>query len=444
MGSSKLENFFHGFKKSWGTKVSGEKAAQMIDRVEIKEVFTPRRSEVNEAMYVSRPDLEEYLKQALKRDMHTLIFGESGNGKSWLYKKVLAELGLPFVVANCANASRVSSITQEIGTVIFGGGHAVKSGYEEQKGTKVNAAVAQGELSSKQKFDLTRDEPLLDAFRKLASNNPDYQRKIIVLDNLESIFNNPKLMDELADIVILLDDQRYAQCGVTFLIVGVPGGVLEYFARTKNSESVSNRIFELTKIGGFKESQVQEIVTKGFRQLQVQLTTSHIQAISSHVFNVTLGIAQRVQEYCEALAYELQKNQWQFHPDLLAKADEAWLRQGFRQSYQLIDSHLNSRETDIARRNQVIYVIGKIKTIQFDSNGVDSHIRKEFPTTIPKTNMGIGSILAELAKGGKPLIKKVADTNDYAVADPRYIMCIRIMLFKEAQSQKVLKKRFAM
>ena len=74
--------------------------------------------------------------------------------------------------------------------------------------------------------------------KQLAQFQP---KKIIVLDNLESIFSSEKLMDELADIVILLDDSRYAECNINILIVGIPNGVLHYFSQTKNVESVLNQ-----------------------------------------------------------------------------------------------------------------------------------------------------------------------------------------------------------
>jgi type IV secretory pathway VirB4 component len=57
----------------------------MNSRKTNNEVFTPRKSDVNSEMYVARPIHEKSLSRALKRDSHTLIFGESGNGKSWLY-----------------------------------------------------------------------------------------------------------------------------------------------------------------------------------------------------------------------------------------------------------------------------------------------------------------------------------------------------------------------
>ncbi|WGL17868.1 AAA family ATPase [Microbulbifer bruguierae] len=412
----------------------------MSIRKEITDVFTPRQSEVNTEMYVLRPLYEKSLGRSLKRNSHTLIFGDSGNGKSWLYKKVLKENSIPYVVANCANASRLKSITSEICSCLIEPGTVTKLGFNEEKAAEVSAYFAKGGIKHNGSYDITQEEPLLKAFKLFADTTPN--KKIIVLDNLESIFGSKDLMDELADIVILLDDERYASCNINLLIVGIPNGVLQYFNETKNLESVANRIQEVEKVTGLGSGQVMEIIKKGFDQLSINITGQSLLDLSDHVWDVTLGIAQRVHEYCECLAYEIEDNDWKYDKSLLHKTDLSWLRQGLRQSYQVIENHLNSRETAVARRNQVIFCIAKIRRHQFDSNDIDNLIRKEFPSTIPVTNMGIGSILGELTKGEKPLLNKNEKSNSYSVRDPRYLMCIRVALYKDHISEKVMKKHF--
>lgn len=413
----------------------------MSTRKEITDVFTPRQSEVNTEMYVERPLHEKSLARSLKRNSHTLLFGDSGNGKSWLYKKVLKENSIPYVVANCANASRLKSITQEICSCLIEPGTVTKLGFNEDKTAEVSAYFAKGGLSHSGSYDLSQEEPLLKAFKLFAEITSN--RKIIVLDNLESIFHSKELMDELADIVILLDDDRYSACNINFLIVGIPNGVLQYFSETKNIESVANRIQEIEKVASLDSGQVLEIIKKGFGQLSINITGQTLIELSEHVWHVTLGIAQRVHEYCECLAYEIEDNNWKYDKTLLLKSDLSWLKQGLRQSYQVIENHLNSRETSVARRNQVIYCMAKIIHHQFDSNDIDVLIRKEFPSTIPETNMGIGSILGELAKGEAPLLNKNEKSNSYSVRDPRYLMCIRLALYKDNSSEKVIKKQFS-
>ena len=99
----------------------------------ISSVFTPRNSAVNLQMYVPRLRLEQALLESIRGSMHSILFGESGNGKSWLYKKVLEQNGIPYEVANCASASRRKSVTEEIRSVLLPEGTATKTGYSEKK-----------------------------------------------------------------------------------------------------------------------------------------------------------------------------------------------------------------------------------------------------------------------------------------------------------------------
>src|SRR5260370_36867684 len=84
----------------------------------VNEVFTPRRTDVNREIYVDRVDLEKELGRTLTGSLHTIIFGESGSGKSWLYKKVLADMVAATAIANCAKALRFNSLPDEIRQVV--------------------------------------------------------------------------------------------------------------------------------------------------------------------------------------------------------------------------------------------------------------------------------------------------------------------------------------
>lgn len=382
-----------------------------MNTFKINEVFTPRSPKVNLRTYVPRLDLERALLRSVHGSMHSLLFGESGNGKSWLYKKVVEQNKIPYRVANCANASRFKSLTSALVSVLVPAGTAQKTGYSENKEASIKAVVAEGKLVHQSQYKLQLNEPLAEAFaefRQSVGRGP----AVIVLDNLESIFSNSERMEELADVVILLDDEQYAMYNIKFLVVGVPNGVLEYFAKTKNLESVSNRIEELPKVSGLTQAMVSTLIKTGFNDLlKVGLSVAYVEEISKHVHHVTMGVARRVQEYCEKLAYQIEDGRGIFRSELLQKADRDWLLLGMRQGYTVVESHLNSKRTTIARRNQVIYCIGKVKSHQIDSGKVTDKVKEEFPGTVSETNMGIGSILADLATGESPFLRKNPKTT---------------------------------
>ena len=408
----------------------------------ISEVFTPRNAEVNLRMYVPRIRLETALLDSLQGSMHTLIFGESGNGKSWLYKKVLEQSQIPYAIANCGSASRKKSLTEEISSVLITAGTAQKTGYTEKKDASISAVIASAKIEHQDQFDLQQPDPLLHALEKFSAKHP---RKmwVLVLDNLESIFSRSELMDELADIIILLDDSRFAKLKLKILIVGTPVGVLDYFSKTKNLEAVSNRIEEIPKVGSLSEAMVRTLVTRGFNdQLRFGLERLELDVIADKVHHVTLGVAQRIHEYCAKLAKIISENRERFQSDLLDKADRDWLVVGLRQSYAVVESHLNSKRTSVGRRNQVIYCIGHMQLHQFDSSEITDRIRETFPDTSANNHMGIGTILSELAAGESALLSKNPSTNEYRILDPRYLMCIRVMLWLDPDTKTVQKGNF--
>lgn len=415
-----------------------------IIRAKITDVFTPRDKDVNAEMYVERPELEKALFRSISGSLHSLLFGESGNGKSWLYKHVFSQKEIKYVVANCSNASRLKSVTEEIFNACVPSNHAEKTSFEEGKEAKANAIFAEGTLKHNVSYELKGEEKLQKAFRLLSESNGN-QLSVIVLDNLESIFDNLELLKELANIILLLDDERYGIYKIKFLIVGIPNGVLEFFSKTLNLESVANRIEELPKVRGLTVDEVNKFINLGFcTKLKVKISDNDIIKLSRHIHNVTIGVAQRVHEYCTSLAYVIEDADWIYDSKQLESADRNWLIQGLRASYTVVESHMNSKETTVGRRNQVIYAISKVTSHQFHSGNIEEIIHKEFPSTVPETNMGLGAILNELCRSEKPLIQKSGNTSSFMIKDPRYIMCIRIMLFKNKEKTRVQKISFSL
>lgn len=412
-----------------------------LSRKDVSEVFTPRNENVNTEMYIDRGAHEKNLYRSVKGSMHSFLYGESGCGKSWLYKKVFSEKNINFKAVNCANASRQDSITNEIYSKCFKPGTATKTAYKETKKAGI-AFGATGELAHEGEYEVQQSDKLLKSYESLY-NSCDKQQTIIVLDNIETISKNQKLMNELSDILILLDDSDYAKYKVKFLLIGVPNEALQYFSHTKNISSVGNRIDEIPRINGLDAIQILDFVTRGFiGSLKVAITDINLKRISRHIYTNTLGIPQRIHEYCEGLAYCIEDNNWNYNPSLLDEADTRWLQKGLRECYVVVQSHLNSDETIDGRRNQVIFALGRISTHQIDTQKIGVVIAQDFPNSAPESNSGIGQVLASLTKGDCPILKKTSNSSFYTFIDPRYLMCIRIILFKEPDTDKVKKKAF--
>lgn len=410
-------------------------------RVQITDVFTPRRAEVNPAMYIHRPSYEKALRRSVQGSLHTIVSGESGSGKSWLYKKVAKDENWEIFTGNFANAARVSSVSTEIVNALVPAGSREWTEITESIDAKVKAIVAEGGGKADRKYVVKTSEEIEAAFSS-GRSQAGKRQAVLVLDNLEAIFRDPSLMAELGNIVLLLDDERYAKHKIKLVLVGVPADILDYYQQIENLEPVGNRIEEIPHVQSLSKEQVSMLVSRGFNGLLgADVSISDLEVWNEHIYYATLGIAQRVHEYCEKLAYVLEDSGWEIPVDALKKADIAFMRSSVYQAYAVIDKCMNERETKAGRRNQVLYSLGKITTTTFDYSDVERRVRKDFPESTRDVTLGVSQILSELSTSQRPLLMRTSKGNAYRFVDPKYLMCLRLMLHKSKKDETVSKRR---
>lgn len=403
----------------------------LFSRTKPEEVFTPRSAEVNVSMYVARPELEKALRNALRGNLHMVLHGESGTGKSWLYKKTFADLSTAYLVANLANASRLGTITAELKNLIDREGKAVKVGYEEEKSAEASAGFASGSLSHTGDYELGQKEPFeraLESLRKKAGSNP----AVLVFDNLEAAFTDP-LLKELADLLILCDDERYAKYQVKILIVGVPGGVKEYYYKTPHHSTVANRLYELPEVSRLHRDEAAELVRKGFQE-KLGYSIESLPNLSRHVAWISDRIPQMVHEYCLELAFLCEESR-SVSDASIGAADDAWLSKSQYHAYSVIEAHMNERDTKAGRRNQALYALSLCEGEQFKSSEIELLLRQEFPTSTHETALNPAQILAALAATDRPIVRRSPKGDAFAFADPRYRMVLRAMLVKTSDER---------
>lgn len=395
-----------------------------------EEVFTPRSADVNVDMYVSRRDLEQSLADRLRSKTHLIVSGESGCGKSWLYKRYFDKSDIHYVIANLANASRYGSIAKEFAQIVADKKGPQKKGYEETKSAGVSAGFAKGDLSHKDSYVVPEADAfaaLLQLIRDDAGKHPAF----LVLDNLERIFDQPKLMSELADVVTLLDDARYSKYDVRLLVVGVPSGIREYFSKTKSQTTVANRLMEIREVSRLTKEEADALVLKGFENLlRYRIDDQEKQEILEHILWVTDRIPQALHEYCLELAFLAEKNAKRLSRLMLVIADQKWLNTSLSSAYNSVDRLLNERETRIGRRNQVLYCIGKTERSDFKASEIDALVRKHFPESTKDKALNIAQVLSELAGPEDGILKRAPKGDAFMFKDPAYRMCIRAMLEK--------------
>lgn len=382
-------------------------------------------------MYISRPSLEKALQTALRGNLHMIIHGESGTGKSWLYKKTFRDGGVPFIVANLANASRLGSIAAELKNIVDRDGNAVKTSYEEEKSAEFSAVVAKADISHTDQYQIGQMEPFeacLSYLRNHANSNP----AVLVFDNLEAAFTMP-LLKELADLIILCDDERYAKYKVKILIVGVPSRVKEYFYKTPHLTTVANRLVELPEVARLEKKECEVLVTRGLTE-KLKYDVPELDEVVNHVVWISDRVPQIVHEYCLELAFLSEESQTVTQAQVSA-ADDEWLSRSQYHVYSVIESHMNERNTKAGRRNQTLYAISLCDGEQFKAPEIEELVRKEFPNSTGGATLNLPQMLSQLSSGERPLIRRSPKGDAFTFSDPRYRMVLRAMLKKETDER---------
>ncbi|WP_204137435.1 ATP-binding protein [Halomicronema sp. CCY15110] len=413
----------------------------MVTFKDPEEVFTPRSPKVNEVMYISRPDLEESLIGVLRGTKHLIVHGESGSGKSWLYKKVLKDKGIKYEVINLANAARRGSINQAFQDFLDSQTETVRTGYSESKNVTLGILGANSQLDHTNHFTSPPKEPFEELLKRLNSISKN-KKSILVLDNLESILDDKTLLSELANLVTLLDDEIYSQYKVRFIIVGVPNDIGRYFSATPSFTTVDNRLSEVKEVFRFTERQTKELVFKGFVQELglIQAKDPFIEEVSEHVVWVTDRIPQRIHEYCAQLAWEAVDKKRDLMKSDLKVADRKWLEASLNKAYLTVAASMNEKVTKVQRKNQVIYTLGQTTKSGFRYSDIEAELKQYFPRSTEDTQLNISGVLSSLAAQEHPLIRRSPKGDVYVFSNPVYKMCIRCMLKISDKDEKIIQR----
>lgn len=391
----------------------------------INTVFTPRKKIVNNRMYVPRIDLEERLQEHLDGSKHIIVYGESGSGKTWLCKKVLNDRGLDYGNINLNNVSSNNSLKETFAEALADRlEYSVKEYYHK---SNIGAtAIIKSNIEHQETFIKLKGDPIRDYIESFKQED-----LIIVLDNLEAIFHNPSLMEELGNLLMLLDDEKYP---ARYLVIGVPAGVMNYFINRTALRPISNRMVEVPEVSVMNNEQVEEFVKKGFiDELGYNLSTIQVEKITKYINWITGGIPQQLHEYGEALAKLINRNNFTFDDNLLESAAYKWLEDCLHPIYMTIVDMMNSIETEVGRRNQVLYCLGKINSTTFKANEIEEMLIKEFPNSTSGKNLTVSTTLNDLAAWKNSFITK--NKTEYIIKNKQYVLCIRAMLLKDSREK---------
>jgi len=334
-------------------------------------------------------------------------------------------------------ALRTGSLVEAIAGTCHPTGEKSLSTIDEKKLTKLGIPALGGELASSRKYAFSTGDPLFKAFSTVRSRAKK-SRAFIVLENLELLSGEETLLKELAGLVTILDDDAFSKFDVRFLLVGTATDVSTYFSEVKSLSTVVNRISELPVLRRFTQQQTTKLVETGFIELLEvnDFTNRLLDYWSQHIQHVTLGVPQRIQEYCRFLAIRLKDSNWQPSISLLKLADLDYIGSGFQHAKTAIQNHFYFGPKKLSRTNQVIFSISRIARSSFTTDLVNTIFRSEFPGSARTLKtLPTNKILFKLCKSELPLLRYNSVRNEFHFVDSRYQIALRILATKETEGK---------
>ncbi|WP_122467807.1 ATP-binding protein [Brevundimonas lutea] len=373
-------------------------------------VFTPRASDINDRMYVRREELEEKLRRALSSTKFIVIHGESGNGKTWLYKKIFRELDVFTQVMNLSTADSMGSLSAAIESKM------AESGIEPDFGS----------VSSLLRF--------VQYIRHQAGS----RQAVLVLDNFEQVVDNDKILREIAAAIISADDESVAAANVKIVIVGTPNDIRAMISKLASGSTISNRLTEIPEVARMSQAEAVDLIERGLeREIGLNITVDKTQLLHDISWK-TDRIAQHIHEFCLNIAYEAIKNDGEISNEVVSIAERQWMDEYLSADWAIIDGIMNARETRAGRKNQVIFALGQCETEDFTSTDIERIVRDEFPVSTANVGLNVIQILAGFSKESSPMIRRTPKNNAYRLVSPKFRMAIRSRLAKNDHERVIV------
>lgn len=397
------------------------------------DVFTPRAAQVNDTMYVHRPKLEERLIDAIESSKYIVIHGESGNGKTWLYKRVFSANDIHYDIVNLAQVVVTGSLhlafSEKLGDM----------GYSQVTVQETNTTVGFKPIAD-HAMKTTQVFPAKSAFIALLERiktRAHGKKAVLVLDNFESIISDEAALKQLGALIISADEEAVAKHEVQVVIVGVPGNLKETITRLNNAGPIANRLTELPEVARMTENEAIDLIKRGFEHLELVIDVGVAKELYGEISWRTDRIAQHIHELCLIVAQNAIRNGGVIDTVVLEKATATWIDDSLSSDLAVIESAMNARDTRAGRKNQVLYAMGQCKTEDFKYSDIEALVRGEF--SVGPATLNVSAILSGFGGSENPIVRRTPKQDAWRFVSPKLKMAIRAKLQKGAYEKVFLR-----
>lgn len=392
-----------------------------------EEVFTPRSHDLNQKTYAERPALEKRLNRALAGHKFVIIHGESGNGKTWLYKRVFEQGKVPYQVVNLARMHNEGSLNSVLAAKFGELGGETVAGQKRELDVGIRPAGIGGGYRDTLEYKSAQVSPLELIAKQMYMTSGD-KTSILVLDNFEQIIDSDEFVRQIASLIISADDEFVVRNKLKIMLVGTPTNIPDLISKVSNANTITNRVIEIPEVARLEFGEARHIMTQGF-ETHLKLTIlPDRNLLYRAIAHKTDRIAQHIQELCLKIAQNAIDNNGILTDKIVIESEKEWMEETLSADSTAVENQMNSQRTTVGRKNQVLHCLGTLENESFNHHDVEKILRRSF-TVEDGINLNIPQILAGFAKADSPLIRReTIRGTGYRFCSPKTRMVIRTKL----------------
>lgn len=391
-----------------------------------EEVFTPRSAEVNPTMYINRPELEASLGRAIRTGYHVVIYGDSGCGKSWLYKKVFKDQNIFYSTLDFSGAITGDDVDLQILELVSEFDEWKEKGKEASGGGQFTPGGVGLKGDLKRTWEKVEQSPLaqlLEEMRREAGR----KKTFLVLENIEHILDKPEVVGKVQNMLLALDDPKLGKHKVRLCLVGVPAEIKEVLTAGNKYQTISNRVVEIPEVDRLSKEGVGMLVQRGLEQ-QLDFTIVSKPYCTSQISFISDRVPQYVHDICLHTALVAEDNLLKVTPDVVEIAFDNWVESNARQSYEFICDCLEKKGPVSDANARVVFAVARCEHRRFRAAEIEGLVRENFPRSTGGKRLQVLRMLRQLSSGEDRLLKCDDAKHNFRLATPKLRSVLRATL----------------
>lgn len=387
-------------------------------------------------MYVHRQTYETELRRAIRSKYHIIIFGDSGCGKSWLYKKVFEEAKVAYETIDLSAVESPDDFDLALLDIVTRKNPWVEVERETENVRSAMPADIGYRKGGVAKFVKGEESAFFQVCQLLRSEAKS-RRAFIVFENLEHAVSSKDVLIYLRSLLLLLDDERFAEVDVQICMIGVPSDLKSLLSDGNKYQTISNRVIEISEVSRMSKDEAKILINQGFRR-ELEMDIESPDLCVSQIIFLTQRIPQYIHDVCLQVAFVAEEQGTIVNPDAVMKGARTWVETNARQHREFIDGVLGRGKRRTDQKSRVIYAISRCETSTFYALDIETILRETFPKSVGIRRVQVLKTLNDLSQGEKRILRKDEALEKFRIVTPKLRSVLRYCLDFDPADEAVL------